>query len=107
MKIGTTEFIVILIVALLALGPEKMPMYAKKLGKAMSMIKEMTGKITEEIKENVTDPLAEAVEPLTSLKNDISASMHMNMDPDKSTAEKSIIAEAVPNGVSEGEYASL
>lgn len=84
MKIGTTEFIVILIVALLALGPEKMPIYAKKLGKAISMIKEMSGKITEEIKENVTDPLSEAVEPLTSLKKDISTSVQISLDADKS-----------------------
>lgn len=107
MRIGTTEFIVILIVALLALGPEKMPMYAKKLGKAISMIKELSGKITEEIKENVTDPLAEAVEPLTSLKKDISASLQMSLDADKSTGEKSTTPEADSKGIVEGEYAAL
>ncbi|MBP1920588.1 Sec-independent protein translocase subunit TatA/TatB [Youngiibacter multivorans] len=107
MKIGTTEFIVILIVALLALGPEKMPMYAKKLGKAISMIKELSGKITEEIKENVTDPLAEAVEPLTSLKKDISASLQMSLDTEKSSGEKSIDPEADPKDNVEGEYAAL
>ncbi len=107
MKIGTTEFIVILIVALLALGPEKMPIYAKKLGKAISMIKELSGKITEEIKENVTDPLAEAVEPLTSLKKDISASVQMTLDADKSTAERAMTTEADTNKNVGGEYAAL
>lgn len=91
MKIGTTEFIVILIVALLALGPEKMPLYAKKLGKAISMIKEYSGKITEEIKENITDPLADAVEPVTSLKKEFRDAVSLTA------------AEA--NKPAEGEYA--
>lgn len=82
MKIGTLEFVVILIVALLALGPEKMPLYAKRLGKAMSIIKEYSGKITEEIKENITDPLADAVSPLTSLKNEISDTVQISANAD-------------------------
>ena len=35
MKIGTLELIVIAIVALLVIGPNKLPEYAKKLGLAM------------------------------------------------------------------------
>lgn len=83
MKIGTLEFVVILIVALLGLGPEKMPIYAKKLGKAISIIKEYSGKITEEIKENITAPLAEAVGPLENLKNEISDAAQIPVNADE------------------------
>lgn len=83
MKIGSAEFVVILIVALLALGPEKMPFYAKRLGKAISMIKEYSGKLTEEIKESITDPLADAVSPLTSLKDEISGAAQITANADE------------------------
>ena len=35
MKIGAMELIVIFIVALLVIGPDKLPSYAKKFGNAM------------------------------------------------------------------------
>mgnify|MGYP002627565204 CR=1 FL=1 len=39
MKIGAMELIVIFIVALLIIGPDKLPSYAKKLGNAMKEFK--------------------------------------------------------------------
>jgi sec-independent protein translocase protein TatB len=40
--IGTTELIVILVVALLVLGPKKLPEIAKSLGKAMGEFRRMS-----------------------------------------------------------------
>ena len=36
MKIGFAELLVVLVVAMLILGPEKLPDYAKKLGKGLA-----------------------------------------------------------------------
>lgn len=47
--IGMPELIIILVVALIVLGPEKLPEIARSLGKGFSALK----KATEEIKEDV------------------------------------------------------
>lgn len=64
MKIGFTEILLILAVALLVLGPDKFPYYMKKLGNAVKELKKYTGELTEDIKENVIAPLDEAQKPL-------------------------------------------
>lgn len=64
MKIGTGEFLLILIVSLIALGPEKMPVYAKKLGKALRTLKEYAGTLSEAIDKDIMEPLKEVKEPL-------------------------------------------
>lgn len=79
MRIGTSELVVIFIVALLVLGPEKVPKYAKKAGKFLSSIKVYADKLSEDINESIVEPLEEvqkplkkAVEPLKDISNDIS-----------------------------------
>ena len=42
MKIGIAEIIVICVIALVALGPEKLPIYAKKLGASLKEVKKVT-----------------------------------------------------------------
>ncbi len=64
MKIGPLELVVIFIVALLVIGPNKLPEYAKKLGSAMKEFKKASESITNEIKENVVQPLDEMQKPL-------------------------------------------
>ncbi len=79
MRIGTSELVVIFIVALLVLGPDKVPKYAKKAGKMLSSIKVYADKLSEDINESIVEPLEEvqkplkkAVEPLKDISNDIS-----------------------------------
>jgi len=48
--IGTGELIVILIVALIIIGPQKLPEIAKSLGKAMGEVKRATRDIQDELK---------------------------------------------------------
>lgn len=78
MRIGTSELVVIFIVALLVLGPEKVPKYAKKAGKLLSSVKVYADKLSEDINESVVEPMEEiqkplkkAVEPLNNISKDI------------------------------------
>lgn len=83
MKISFMEIMVICIVALLVLGPDKLPQYAKKLGVALREFKKATNDLSKDIKENVVSPLddavkplKEAVEPLTDIKKDVNDSLN-------------------------------
>jgi len=49
--IGFTEILVVLVIALIVLGPEKLPEVAKALGKAMRQFRSAT----DDIKRTVTD----------------------------------------------------
>ena len=78
MKIGAMELVVIFIVALLVIGPDKLPQYARKFGAALQEFKKASSDVTQEIRESVIDPLEEAqkplreaMEPLEDLKGDI------------------------------------
>ncbi|MFZ7121107.1 MAG: twin-arginine translocase TatA/TatE family subunit [Eubacteriaceae bacterium] len=82
MRVGTSELLLILVVALLVLGPEKMPIYAKKVGKALNTLKSYTGKLSEDINDNIVEPLQEVqkplknvTDPLTNITKDISKPM--------------------------------
>ena len=43
MKIGFWELIVIVIVAFVFIGPDQLPVYAKKIGKMLRELKKYTG----------------------------------------------------------------
>lgn len=64
MKIGWMELLVIVIVALVVVGPDKLPDYAKKAGKALKEFKKISADLTNEITEDVVKPLNEAAKPL-------------------------------------------
>ena len=64
MKIGAMELVVIFIVALLVIGPDKLPQYARKFGAAMREFRKASQGVTQEIRESVIDPLEEAQKPL-------------------------------------------
>ena len=82
MKIGFWELVVIVVIAFVFIGPDQLPVYAKKLGKMLRELKKYTGAASEEIQKNVVEPLneiqaplKEAVAPLTDIKKDIDDSM--------------------------------
>ena len=75
MKIGFWELVVIVIVAFVFIGPDQLPVYAKKIGKMLRELKKYTGAASEEIQKNVVEPLneiqaplKEAVAPLTDIQ---------------------------------------
>lgn len=64
MKIGFQELVIIFIVALVVIGPDKLPYYAQKLGQALGQFKKYTSEATKDFRENVVEPLQEAQRPL-------------------------------------------
>ena len=63
MKIGFWELIVIVVVAFVFIGPDQLPVYAKKIGKMLRELKKYTGAASEEIQKNVVEPLNEIHRP--------------------------------------------
>ena len=49
MKIGFWELIVIVIVAFVFIGPDQLPVYAKKIGKMLRELKKYTGAASEAV----------------------------------------------------------
>ena len=64
MKIGVMELVVIFIVALLVIGPDKLPMYARKFGAALQEFRKASSGMSKEIRESIVGPLQEAQKPL-------------------------------------------
>ncbi len=63
-KIGALELVVIFVVILLVIGPDKLPLYARKFGNAMREFRKASADVTQELRESVIDPLEEAQAPL-------------------------------------------
>jgi sec-independent protein translocase protein TatB len=101
-RIGMTELIVIFVVALFVVGPDRLPTYAKKLGEALAQFKKYSDDATKDIKKSIVEPLEEAqrplkeaVEPLTELDKavrdnvkDVQDSFNSIGKPKKTTAKK-------------------
>ncbi len=64
MRIGIGELVVIFLIALVVIGPDKLPEYARQLGKALGELKKSTSGLNEEIRKDVIVPLNEAAQPL-------------------------------------------
>ncbi len=64
MKIGMMELVVIFLVALLVIGPDKLPSYARRLGNALREFRKASDDMTKDIRESVVEPLEEAQKPL-------------------------------------------
>ena len=78
MKIGVQELLLIFIVALIVLGPDKLPMYAQKFGEALKEFRKFSSDATKDIRESIVEPLEEAqrplreaLEPITELEKDV------------------------------------
>ena len=64
MKIGFMELVVVFVVALLVIGPDKLPSFAQKLGKALQEFRKASADVTKDVRENVIEPLEEAQRPI-------------------------------------------
>ncbi len=57
--IGVQEIIIIVIIALIVVGPKKLPELAKSLGKGFNEFKKATDGITEDIKDTLKEDKAD------------------------------------------------
>lgn len=64
MRIGVWELAVIFVIALVVIGPDKFPEFARRLGSGLRELKKATNEVTKEFRENVAEPLNEAGKPL-------------------------------------------
>ncbi|MEW5855608.1 MAG: twin-arginine translocase TatA/TatE family subunit, partial [Myxococcota bacterium] len=62
--LGITELVIILVVALLFLGPEKLPEVAKTLGKGLRELRKATDDIKDSVNNTVGDAVREISRPL-------------------------------------------
>ena len=64
MKIGFMELVIVFVVALIVIGPDKLPSFAQKLGKALQEFRKASADVTRDVRENVIEPLEEAQRPI-------------------------------------------
>lgn len=55
MRLGPTELILILVIALVIFGPSKLPEVGKSVGKALREFKDQANKVTDEFKDESDD----------------------------------------------------
>jgi len=84
---GMPEVIVILAIALIVLGPKKLPEIAKSLGRGIAEFK----KATQDFKQSIDadKDLKEAKQTLQDIKGNIQESVRQTMAPDANTAAMS------------------
>lgn len=82
--IGMPEMILILAIALIVIGPKKLPDLAKSLGRAMNEFKRATREIKESI--DVNDDLKDVKKSFDDLQTDLKASINpLDSAPAEST----------------------
>ncbi|HLO90281.1 MAG: Sec-independent protein translocase protein TatB [Chloroflexota bacterium] len=97
------EFLIIMLVAFLVLGPKQLPQVARKLGRTMNEIKSMSNEITREFKDetkHIASELKAARESSKVEVNDLSVDLsnslkveppkRKNIFEDKPTSEVSV-----------------
>ena len=85
--IGMPELIIILVIALIVIGPSKLPDLAKALGKGMAEFRKATQEIKESLDvEEVEEELKEAKEDLVDSISGLDKPL--DLEPSESPAEK-------------------
>ena len=75
---GMPEIIVILIIALLVIGPKKLPELAKSLGRAIGEFKRATHDLKDAI--NVDETVKEFKKPLTDISDNVKQTIKAHME---------------------------
>ena len=101
-NIGLPEMLIILVIALIVFGPNKLPELAKAFGRAMREFK----KATEEVKESFeaeTRDLEELKSNLTdeSLLTDLSKEIHDSIESGTGTSASTGVTDAAPAPLAE------
>lgn len=99
-NVGGGELMVILLVALLVLGPTKLPTVAKQVGKVMSDFKNMSAGFQREMRQAMADPVEAASKDRSTTPKEATEGSG-TADPVVSTAEQAGMYDADPPSSSE------
>lgn len=91
--IGMPEMILILAIALIVIGPKKLPDLAKSLGRAMNEFKKATREIKESI--DIEDDLKDVKKSLDDLNTDVKEAV--NVTPTKSDRPETLEKQSAPD----------
>ncbi len=99
LDIGFFEIILILIVALLVVGPDRIPEFARKLGKAIRNFREITSNITGELSkaldvEEETEEMKKTVEGVKETLNAEAQELRQSLDIEAKELKETLDTEA-------------
>jgi len=84
--IGMPEMILILAIALIVIGPKKLPDLAKSLGRAMREFKKATSEFKESIQ--LEGELSEVKETFKDISDEVKDAVDLNLKPEKKKTDK-------------------
>ena len=84
--IGMPEMLVILALALIVIGPKKLPDLAKSLGRAMREFKKATSEFKETIQ--LESELSDVKETFNNISDEVKDAVDLNLKPEKQKADK-------------------
>ncbi len=96
---GMPEIILILAIALIVLGPKKLPEIAKSLGRGIAEFKKATQDLKQSIE--VDNDFKEAKDTLKEIKGDIQKTVHESMAAGAASVDKDSAPEEDDDSVSE------
>jgi Tat protein translocase TatB subunit len=111
-NLGGGEILVLLLVGLMVLGPERLPAVVRQMGKALRQVRTVTAGFQEELRSAVEDPIADVKasldtagfqEGLRSAVEDPIADLKASLDPE--TSLRSAPGTGVPKPGSENPQA--
>lgn len=101
MKVGGMEVVVILIVCLLVIGPERLPKVAKTLGRSLAAFKKSMNDATSELRE-VSDEFKEVSNEISDVQKTMKKALNETLDvSDKTTKEAKKPAAKQPEAKTE------
>jgi len=96
---GMPEIILILAIALIVLGPKKLPEIAKSLGRGIAEFKKATQDLKQSIE--VDNDFKEAKDTIKEIKGDIQKTVHESMAAGAASVDKDNTSEEDEDSVSE------
>ncbi len=70
MKLGFAEIIIVLLVAMVVIGPDKLPYYARNAGKMLQSFRKALNETTEEVRETLDETMGDVLDPIKDLKKE-------------------------------------
>ncbi len=92
--IGMPEFLLIMAIALIVIGPKKLPDLAKALGKALGEFKKATSELKDSLE--IDKPLSDVKRSFDNLNKDFNKSGSQNLTDEKGLLNDSVSKVTVP-----------